>query len=566
MVRQLVRYPRRTGKFYLIYIRVSKGEKIQKSMPGQVTISMERGAQDGLELATWVGDPFLAEDGTVIAEGGIFRDEKSRGVRREGLHALLQAMDDNPEIAAVYFWDYRRVWGQPEQYNRINARAVQAGYRLVDSHGVNHTSETAMEEFVAAVRSSASAMEIRTVGERSKEMNTQKVKAGQVVTRLPLGGRSVKYFENNEARTRHEIDPHDIAIARRIFKLYSQSSPTYRICELFVSEGVRTSEDIRKGRPSTWKPDAMRNILDNRWYIGTMDYNRTGTVWELDPVTGDKIRRVRARHESEHVEGPSPLGVALAEDPNDPDSVAAAIDLWQRCQEIRDRKGRERPARQYFGVLDYLVVCGRCGKQMQRLRTSHKSRVTGKRGWTFNFICPYRANIGTGCRSSHSMSELKIFAEMRTLAQARAEDGVRSNMSRWRAPSRSTGAMRRALKDAESRQAEAEAALERVHAAYEGGAYELDEFDARKRKAKVAVETAQDAVASARKALDEPADTPAELRGETVKAWLAFLDLLQDARIPVDVRRAEAEARIEKIEIDHPRVTVWLREAGSTAT
>lgn len=537
MARTLLRNPPRTGKLAYGYVRVSKGEKVQQSIPAQEAIVRKAAAAEGYTLVR------------------IYKDEKSRGVRRDGLHAMLTDVDADPEVGAVIFWDYRRLWGHHQQYLRLNERAFRAGYRLLDSKGTDHVSETAVEKFLALVRSGVSELETETVGERVKETNTAKVETyGQLVSRPPLGVCVRKFFDGNgQPRTEPHVDSHDMDIVRRIMGMYEANTPTYKIAETLLAENVQTTAGKR-----TWSVAGLRAIIDNRFYVGELHYNQSGTHWEMDEVTGDKIKRRRARPAHEHVTGKSPLGVVLAEDPSDPQSVKAAIRLFENCQVIRNRKGRERPKRIYeHGVLDGLVYCARCGKRMHRTRASFKSRVTGERLMNFNYQCPYRSNIGTGCSRSHSMSEKRVFAELQKLVDTRGLTA--EGESTWRPAPRDERAARAAIESAEREVANAHRAMERAREAFEADVYSIEEFRERKvtiteRQRKAALDLSG-AVAQAR----PQQDVRVEMTGVDSVAFTQVVTLLTNDRIPLDARRDAASRFFDRIAVDNPCITVVIR-------
>lgn len=539
MARQLLKNPARTGRDCYVYVRVSAGEHVQLSMPGQISIATRRAEAEGYRVIK------------------VFRDEKSRGVRRDDLHAMFAAADANPNIGAIFFWDYRRVWGHQEQYRRINARAMFAGYRLVDSKGKDHTSETALELFVNSMQSNVSELETGTVGERAWDMNSEKVREyNQIVSRLPLGCVSIPYLDDRgKKRHRHEVVEADMAIVRRIFTEYADNAPTYRIAERLLADGIVTSKGKR-----TWSVAGIRAIIDNKFYIGIIQWNRTGGHWSMDDL-GDKIRRTRARHESEHLTGVSPLGVILAENPSDPESVAAAVKLFEDCQAMRDRKGRERPPRKYPpGVLDGLVYCGRCDKRMHRVRMSHRD-ATGNRTLKFLYACPYRSNVGNGCSRTHTMSERQVFVRLDALLGERGEEGTDTPaVVTWRPASQKPAEAERALRDAETQVARRRLASEKVEEAWQAGVYELAEYKGHREQAAASLAAATTARDLAAAAIGRQPIVVERLEGNAAELLGELIELLQDEAIPLDARRAAAARHFEHIRIDNPRIEVWGRE------
>jgi DNA invertase Pin-like site-specific DNA recombinase len=526
----------RKGRSAYGYLRVSTNQKTQFSLPDQRSICLEAAAAAGYTIVGW------------------YTDERSRGVRRNSLVQMLEDLETNEDIGAVFFWQASRLWGHIEQQRRIQYRAQSHGVRLIDGQGKEWKSDTPMEVLFNLISGGINEFETSTTAERIHDTHGQKARQGKMVQKPPLGVRSIKTVTDDQTAitTSFVVDVEQMVIVRRIFHEYATGQPAWKIAKTLSQDGLTTQFGAQ------FTAANIRRTLDNRFYIGDMIWNRTKTVWEIDPVTGDKLKQVAYREEKDHINGTSPLGCILAEDPNSASQVEAAKRLFEQCQNQRNTRGRERIARKYaLRVLAGLVICGRCGYRMQARKYGNK-RVDGSRAQTFDFRCQHATNANQGCSRSHTMSESKIYKRLHTLVE-----GTGSNqLIRWRpaemAPAASKAALDRAQHELDRR-------LEAVTRVKKWGRtdyYETPE------EAEEDMREARAALAVARKALQlaEAANTvttPAigAPMPESQRVLLGeLLDMLEDESIPLDDRRQLAYESFASIIVDNPVVTLaWRR-------
>jgi DNA invertase Pin-like site-specific DNA recombinase len=458
-----------------------------------------------------------------------------------------------PNVGAVFIWSDTRLWGHSEQQRYLLFKFKTAGVRNFDSYGKEWKDDTPMEKLTNMFSAGLSEYETGMTSKRISDLFESRAADGEILQKPPFGMKVIKKLDQDGEALVSEwlIDEPAMAIVRRIFKEYSEGVGFYEIAMRLQAERIKTPKGLKN-----WSPSNIRRTLDNQFYIGVVIYNRTTTIWEIDQITGDKLRRVAHRPEEEWIISDSPHGCILADDPFNSDSVAHALWLFERCQEKRNSVGRERSARIYDNrPMDGLIICDRCTQKMQARRVGNKL-ASGERAKTFDYRCPHRANFGSGCSSSHTMMENKLFRLIRNELTAQLEDESTNLVEVI--PQQTA---RRNVNLLEQTVARAQAAVDKVHETNEEGGYRTPAvFASRIEIVETKLEIAEAELAEVRNSVDM---TPAhKLSGERIHELLELLDLLADDSIDIDLRRRAAANLIRDIRVNNPRVKVRLNVAA----
>jgi site-specific DNA recombinase len=95
------------------------------------------------------------------------------------------------------------------------------------------------------------------------------------------------------------VDPEQANIVRRVFSLYASGLSIKSVTKQLNREGVQSPRP-RPGREHSWAPSSVRNILQNRRYVGLVTYGHTRKL--RNPVSGKRIYRRRPESEWTKVE------------------------------------------------------------------------------------------------------------------------------------------------------------------------------------------------------------------------------------------------------------------------
>lgn len=98
-----------------------------------------------------------------------------------------------------------------------------------------------------------------------------------VFGQVPFG-----YQKSTEVKNTVVVNEEEAQLVRRIFSLAMQGKSSTQIAKQFYEEKILTISQMRKshkrpedGRIHTWSAQAVRNILNNRFYLGEMAYGKT---------------------------------------------------------------------------------------------------------------------------------------------------------------------------------------------------------------------------------------------------------------------------------------------------
>ena len=297
--------------------------------------------------------------------------------------------------------------------------------------------------------------EYKTINRRLQRGRAASIKEGKYVGSIPPYGYERTKLERDKGYTLSP-DPEQAPVVKMIYELYTKGEPDSngtpqriglsKIAKRLDMMGIRPKYGDR------WTAAAIRDLLKNPVYTGKLR-------WEW--------RKVIKRRERGHVVISRPRNdcVSLSEGLHEPLIDQETYDLAQEylarnvSPSIRERGVTKNP-------LAGLVICGKCGKRMQR-------RPYLKTGRPDTLICPYPSCDNVG--SDLAMVEERIIAILR--------DWLADGHIPWDTEDRWDGHTSRAQQKALMR-AEAEiSALEKqqgsLHDLLEQGVYDIDTFLAR---------------------------------------------------------------------------------------
>lgn len=185
--------------------------------------------------------------------------------------------------------------------------------------------------------------ELKMIRKRMRRGLMQTIKAGGYVANQPYGYRKCTVGKLPSL----EINEEQAQFIRHIYKRYLDGVGAQTIAEELNAMGSVPN------RSAKWSRNTVRHVLRNPTYAGKVAWNR---VKRYKPTKQNP--RPYARHQK-------------MEDWIMVDGLHPAIipwDQWQRAQEIR--KDRYIPSQnhgQVANVMAGLIVCGHCGRNMQRM-------------------------------------------------------------------------------------------------------------------------------------------------------------------------------------------------------
>lgn len=324
---------------------------------------------------------------------------------RAGLQRLLVAAESKPRpFDVILVDDTSRLSRKMSDAFQFSDRLKFAGVRTVFvSQGFDSDSE--QSDILMAVHGITDSEYIKGLSKK-----TFRGLEGRVLQHLHHGGRVFGFrsvpIEDKSRRDQYgrplfvgarlQVAPEQAKIVRKIFTLYADGLSIKATTKALNREHVESPRP-RPGREHSWAPSSVKNILENRRYIGVVTYGRTKKI--RNPTTGKRI--YRHNPESEWTKVASP------------EQRIVSDELFQRVQDrlrivneiYGDRAGRRggllnsRSASSRY-IFSGLLKCGVCGGSISITSgagTTHRSASYG---------CPARDFRGTCSNDRHIPSDV----------------------------------------------------------------------------------------------------------------------------------------------------------------
>jgi DNA invertase Pin-like site-specific DNA recombinase len=260
----------------IIYARYSRDRQREASIDDQVRNCTRFAEREGLAVADVFSDKAIS--GAVLA--------------RPGYQAMLEAAMAG-RVGVLIVDDLSRLSRDDYEMKGVIRRLTWRGVRII---GVSdgYDSERKGHKIHAGFKGLMNELFLDDIRER-----THRGMTGQALKGFNCGGRTYGYRNvpiedetKNDAygrpavvAVRYEIDETQAEIVRRIHGWYAEGySYKWIACEL-------NRNGIRSSRGTTWAVSAIKVILENEMYGGTLIWNRR--VWVKHPDTGKRTCRER---------------------------------------------------------------------------------------------------------------------------------------------------------------------------------------------------------------------------------------------------------------------------------
>ena len=314
---------------------------------------------------------------------------------RPGYQQLLAAaLGPSPAFEVILVEDVSRLTRDMAETLRLYHRLQLKGIELIGvSDGIRTGTQGA--KIHLAVKGLVNELYLDDLREK-----THRGLSGRVVRGLSPGGRIFGYRTiavpadpsrgGKTAPARHDIDPAEADVVRRIFREYAHGRSLKAITHALNAEGIAfPAKDTKRGPARQgWAVSTLSVMLRNEKYAGRWVWNRTRFL--KDPDSGRRRPVPRPADEWIRQERPD-LRII------DPDLWAAVQARHHLMAEMFAAGGGRRPRggdRVVYSpyLLSGFVRCGMCGARMIAQRTTRK-----KRGQTYRYgyyRCSFAAHKG----------------------------------------------------------------------------------------------------------------------------------------------------------------------------
>ena len=352
---------------------------------------------------------------------------------RPAMTRLLQLVERR-EVDAVVFLDVDRVGRNALDILTVDRRLARAGVARHFALGNWQSSEQG--KLLLHIHAAIAEEEHDKILERTTRGKRQKAAAGRLRTWTRLYGYR---FRKGEGRL--EVDPAERRVVQQIFAWCAEEGlGSVEIARRLTERGVpspRAGMRSRQGVVSgAWRHEQIWAMLRNRTYVDG-EIIRPDALPHWAPVRTEPLV-------------PRPL--------------------WERVQAVcaRRARGGARRTRQEY-LLQGLLECGRCGRALGV--RSRSAGAPGGRSWRY-YHCPGHSASGGGLERCPQMPlPAGSLEDLVWGLLAPALGDVRRHLLELRrGGDAALAGLQQRRQEAEGRRLQAQAALERVHQAWGGGA------------------------------------------------------------------------------------------------
>jgi site-specific DNA recombinase len=317
---------------------------------------------------------YSARKGWAVDDASVFVDDGISGAEfanRPGFLRLMNSLKPKPAFQILVMSEESRLGREAIEtayaLNQLVTAGVRVFFYLEDRE---RTLDSPTDKIMLSLTAFADELEREKARQRTYDAMLRKAQAGHVT-----GGRVFGYDnvdvpgpDGRRAYVVRRINEEEATIVRRIFELSSKGRGLNTVTRTLNAEGAPAPR-AQQGRPRSWAPSTIREVLYRQLYRGVVVWNQTRkrNAW------GQVQQRARGSAEWISIDAPQ-LRIVSEELWT---AVHERLDASRR-QYLRGTKGQlwGRPARGVESkyLLPGLARCGTCNGSMYV-----KSRQHGKR-------------------------------------------------------------------------------------------------------------------------------------------------------------------------------------------
>jgi DNA invertase Pin-like site-specific DNA recombinase len=328
----------------------------------------------------------------------LFVDDAVSGAEfatRPGFVRLMRALKPYPPFQVLVMAEESRLGREQIEVAYALKQLAQAGIRVwlyLEDRG--RTLDSPTDKLLMSVTAFADELEREKARQRTHDALARKARAGQVTGGVVFGYRNREVVGSDGRRqyVEREIAPEEAAVVRRIFELSASGVGVRRIAIVLDDEGALAPTPRRHGRPRSWAPSSVREILYRDLYRGVVVWNRIRKrdVWGL--------KRHLPRPEREWVRLDAPelriVDDALWAAAHRRLEDTRASYLWATNGKLNGRAAAAKAIESKYLLIRF-AQCALCGGSMMA-----RSRDYGSRR-RYGYLCGYHHQRGrTVCVNS----------------------------------------------------------------------------------------------------------------------------------------------------------------------
>jgi site-specific DNA recombinase len=223
---------------------------------------------------------YAVRKGWTITDEHIYVDDGISGAEfenRPGFLRLMNALKPRPPFTALVMSEESRLGREAIATAYALKQLVTAGVRVFFYlEDRERTLDNPTDKIMLSLTAFADELEREKARQRVTDAMIRKARSGHCCGGRVFGYDNVEVLDASGKRSHVEraVNPTEAAIVRRIFALCAAGTGYTRIAKLLNAEHALAPRP-KAGRLAGWAPSSVKEILDRRFYLGEMVWNRT---------------------------------------------------------------------------------------------------------------------------------------------------------------------------------------------------------------------------------------------------------------------------------------------------
>jgi DNA invertase Pin-like site-specific DNA recombinase len=334
---------------------------------------------------------YAERKGWAVADEFVFVDDAVSGAEfatRPGFVALMASLKPRPRFQVLVMAEESRLGREQIEVAYALKQLAQAGVRVwLYLEDRERTLDSPTDKLLMSVTAFADELEREKARQRTYDALARKARSGHVTGGVVFGYRNREVVAGDGRRqyVEREINPDEVDVVRRIFERCAAGVGVRRIAITLNDEGAPAPTPRRSGRPRSWAPSSVREVLYRDLYRGVVIWNRIRKrdVWGL--------KRYLARPEDQWMRRDAPelriVDDALWTAAHRRLEESRASYLWSTNGKLNGRAPAVKAIDSKY-LLTGFAQCGVCGGSLMA-----RSRDYGSRR-KFTYLCGYHHQRG----------------------------------------------------------------------------------------------------------------------------------------------------------------------------
>jgi DNA invertase Pin-like site-specific DNA recombinase len=224
-----------------------------------------------------------------VVDDLVFVDDAVSGAEfatRPGFVRLMASLKPRPPFQVLVMAEESRLGREQIEVAYALKQFAQAGVRVwLYLEDRERTLDSPTDKLLMSVTAFADELEREKARQRTYDALVRKARAGHVTGGVVFGYRNREVVAGDGRRqyVERDVDPGEAVVVRRIFELCAAGVGVRRIAIRLNDEGAPAPTPRRSGRPRSWAPSSVREVLYRDLYRGVVIWNRVRKrdVWGL---------------------------------------------------------------------------------------------------------------------------------------------------------------------------------------------------------------------------------------------------------------------------------------------